>query len=151
MIIIADIYVCKSDRKKVWQFPALPPEFPTFSQESKNEIFSTFNNGDFNLLNGVGLISFSMGFMLPLHDYSFNRCDHNNTQNIMNLLMTSKIEKFPVRFIFRGNEKDERLNVSSGNEDFSNILVSVEKFEYNFDKNLDIIFQGEFKEYRAVK
>ncbi len=151
MIIIADIYVCKIDRKKVWQFPTLPEEFPVISLPSKNEEFSTFNNGDFNLLNGVGLITFSMGFMLPLHQYNFNKCDFNNTQNIINLLMTSQIEKFPIRIIFRGNEKQSDISATAGNDDFSNILVSVEKFEYYFDKNLDVVFQGEFKQYRAVK
>ncbi|MBZ9633195.1 hypothetical protein [Clostridium sp. FP1] len=137
------------DRKQVWQFPTLPEEFPTMNLQSKNEEFSTFNNGDFNILNGVGLKSFSMGFMLPLHEYNFNKCDYNNTQNIVNLLMTSMVEKFPVKFIF----KDNNSKGSDGfeNEGYGNIVVSVEKFEHHFDRNLDVIFQGEFKEYRVIK
>jgi len=138
---MADIYVSKIDRSEVWQFPTIPEEFPTISQPSKSEEFSTFNNGDFNLQNGVGLKSFSMGFMLPLHKYNFNKCDFNNTQNIINLILTSMVEKFPIRFIFKGE----------GDSEYTNIMVTVETFEYNFNKQLDIVFSGEFKEFRVTK
>lgn len=137
---MADIYVSTLDRKQVYQFPTLPEEFPVLSKTAKNELFETFNNGVFNLIGGAGLIEFSMGFMLPLHEYSFNKCDFNNTQNIINLLLTSMVEKFPVRFIFKGED----------DADYSNIAVNVEKFDYNFDKMLDVVFSADFKEYRVI-
>jgi len=140
VINIADIYVSTLDRKRVYQFPTLPEEFPTISNSTKNEEFATFSNGDFNLQNGVGLKEFGMGFMLAMHEYNFCKCSWFNSVGIINLLLTSMIEKFPIRFIFKGNS----------DEDCVNITVTCEKFDYNFDHQLDIVFSADFKEYRAI-
>ena len=137
---MADIYISTLDRKSVYQFPTLPEEFPTLSQLSKNEEFNSFNNGDYNLLNGSGLITFSMSQMLPMKEYSFLKADYHNSANIINLMLTSMVEKFPVRFVLKGNNDD----------DYINLAVTVEKFDYNFNKSLDVVFTADFKQYRAI-
>ena len=76
---MADIFVSTLDRKEVYQFPNIPEEFPTIGQSAKNEEFSSFNNGDYNLLNGAGLITFSMGCMLPQKQYYFCRASYKNS------------------------------------------------------------------------
>ncbi|MCB2309055.1 hypothetical protein LGL08_20335 [Clostridium estertheticum] len=137
---MADIYITTQDRSSVLQFPALPEEFPVMSESSRNEEFLTFNNGNFNLQNGNSLITFSLNQKMPMHDYYFNKCDYLNTASIIQLILRSIEEKFPVRFVLKGDN----------NQDYTNILVTCEKFDYNFDKNLDIVMSADFKEYRAL-
>ena len=140
VINIADIYVSTLDRKRVYQFPTLPEEFPTISNSTKNEEFATFSNGDFNLQNGVGLKEFGMGFMLAMHQYSFCKCEWFYSASVIYLLETSMKEKYPIRFIFKGNNGEEWINIA----------VTCEKFEYHFDHQMDIVFSADFKEYRAI-
>ncbi|MBU3098748.1 MULTISPECIES: hypothetical protein [Clostridium] len=138
---MADIYVCTENRDQVYQFPTLPDKFPDLESNSLNEEFQTFNNGVFNLLNGTGLISFDMGFMLAMQQYVFCKCDYMNTPNIINLMDSAKTDKFPIRLIFKGND----------NADYINILVSVEKLTWGFNHEMDVDFNASFKEYRALK
>lgn len=140
MVIIADIYVSTLDRKEVYQFPTLPEEFPTLSQSAKNEEFSTFNNGDFNLLNGSGLIIFSMGFMLPQQQYNFCKAPYTNSNKIISLMTRSMRNKMPIRFIFKGKDNAEVVNLA----------VTCEKLDWNHNKELDIVFSADFKQYRAI-
>lgn len=137
---MADIYICTIDRKEVYQFPSLPEEFPTMSESSKNEEFATFNNGDFNLMNGNGLITFSIDQKLPMQDYYFNKCDYHNSASIISLLLRSIEGKFPVRFVLKGDD----------NQDYTNITVTCEKLNYNFDKQLDVLITADFKQYRVI-
>jgi len=137
-VIIANIYISDNTDASI-QFPNLPEVFPTIDQSALNEEFVTFNNGTFNLLDDVGLRTFSMGFMLPRKQYYWCIADCGNSIEIIALLERSLNEKFPVRFVFSDNTGD-----------LTNILVSTEKFSYYFDINLDFVFSGDFKEYRVV-
>lgn len=137
---MAEIYVCNEDRSIVLQFPSLPTEFPVMSEPSLNEEFETFGNGNFNLLNGNGLITFNLSQKLPMQDYVYNKCDYHNSASIIQLILNSIEQKFPIRFVLKGDD----------DQDYTNILVSCEKFDYNFDLFLDVLIAADFKEYRAI-
>ena len=140
MVIIPDIFVGTLDRKESYVFPTLPEEFPDIELPSKNEEFVTFNAGNYNLTGGAGLKTFSMGYMLPMHDYSFNGWDYHYTPGIIKFLTTSMINKTPVEFVF----------IEGDVNSYTIIIVLVEKFTYRYDKMLDIVFSGDFKEYKVI-
>ena len=137
---MADIYVSTLDRKEVYQFPTLPEESPTVSQVSKNEEFPTFNNGNYNLLNGTELITFSLSQMLPEQQYEFCKASYTNSDKIISLFANSLTNTMPIKFIFRGKSETSIINLT----------VTVEKLEWHFDKALDIIFTADFKQYVAI-
>ncbi|MBU3145027.1 hypothetical protein [Clostridium sp. CF012] len=135
----AEIYISTIDRKEVYRFTNIPEEFPTLSQSAKNEQFDTFNNGEYNLLNGAGNFSFSLGCMLPCHQYSFCKGDWKNSGRIISLMKKSMVTKIPIRFIFKG----------VGDVDVINIIMTCEKLDWNYNHQLDFVFSADFKEYRA--
>ncbi len=57
---MANIYFSTLDRKQLYELPILPEEMPELSKGAKNEIFETFNNGEYNFLGETSLISFSL-------------------------------------------------------------------------------------------
>ncbi|MBW9170782.1 hypothetical protein K2F43_06120 [Clostridium estertheticum] len=134
----ANIYISDNINDGI-QFPNLPEVFPNLERSSNNEEFVTFNNGTITLLDDAGLQTFSMGFMLPRKQYYWCQCDAGNSIAIIALLVRSQEEKLPVRFVF-----------SDPTGNLINILVSTEKFSYGFDRNLDFVFAGDFKEFRIV-
>jgi hypothetical protein len=135
---MAEIYISTVDRKEVYQFPNIPEEFPSLSQVSKNEEFSSFDGGDYNLLGGAGLLGFSMGCMLPMKQYYWCRSSYQNSSRIISLMTKSLRNKIPIRFVFKGN----------GDLDIINLVATCEKLDWNYNHQLDIVFSADFKQYR---
>lgn len=142
---MADIFICSQDGKQVYQMPWLPASFPEFSRSSKNEVFETYNNGDYNNLGAMGLIEFNLEGKLPINpkDYSFSK-SNVGAYKIINLMASSMSNKKPIRIIVNRN-KNPYLPTN-----LINILVSVDSMTWQEIKNNIVAYNVSFREYRNV-
>ncbi|WP_253200822.1 hypothetical protein [Clostridium sp. CF012] len=127
------------------QVPVLPEEMPELNKTSKNEEFETFNNGIFNLLGSVGLVTFNLTRFLPQFGgkYSWAR-SKDDPYLLINLWIKAMHNKVPLRCVMmRGNKH--------GKPEILNWLVSVEAMTWHEDRLHDVQYSVDFKEYRVIK
>lgn len=142
---MADIFICSQDGKEVYQMPWLPELFPQFTRTSKNEVFETYDNGDYNNLGTKGLLEFNLEGKLPINPKSYSFSKSNvGAYKIINLIAASMTEKKPIRVIINRN-KNENLPTN-----LINILVGVESMTWQEIKNNIVSYNVRFKEYRNV-
>lgn len=141
---MADIFIGSHDGKKVYQFPWLPPTFPEFSRTSKNEVFESYSDGDFNILGAVNLLEFGLEGKLPItpSKYSFSK-SNIGAYTIINLMARSMYNKKPVRVIINRNPNPTVPT------NLMNILVGVESMTWK-EENDVVNYNVSFKEYRNV-
>ena len=135
-----NIYISDIDKKKVLQLPVNPETLPSFSYSSKNEEFETFNNGTYNIIGDVGLMSFSLESFFPSQDkeYPFQKVFGKAASEYVNLIKTAQLNKKPIRVVIQRNTGSYILNGT----------FSVESFEYHTNKRNDIEYSLELKEWR---
>lgn len=137
-----EIYFSNLDRTEVYQVPILPEDMPELSKKSINEEFETYNDGVYNILGNVGLISFSLESFLPKggRDYPFDNVRLENPYVLINLWSGAMNTKTPVRCVQIRDDKTEIIN----------ILVSVESMDWHEDRSGDIKYKIDLKEYRQL-
>lgn len=142
---MADIFMCSQDGKQVYQMPWLPELFPQFSRSSKNEVFETYNNGDYNNLGAKGLLEFSLEGKLPINPKSYSFSKSNvGAYKIINLMAAAMSNKKPIRIIVNRN-KNQYLPTN-----LINILVSIETMTWQEVRNNIVTYNVSFKEYVNV-
>lgn len=136
-----DIYLSDIKRKTVLRLPILPPEMPTITKASKNEEFETFNNGTFNVIGDVGLMTFTLESWLPAlrNQYPFAKTKNINPYKYIDLVNIAMRDKKPLRvMIVRGD----------GTYVINNTF-SVESFEYHENRIGNFPFAISFKQWRG--
>lgn len=135
-----DIYFSSLDRSEVYQLPIISEDMPEFSKSAKNEEFESFDDGIYNILGNVGLISFPIESFLPGKgkNYSFAKCILDNPYALINLWSNAMNTKTPIRVVMYRNDKSEIIN----------LMVSVENMAWHEDKTGDIKYKVDLKEYR---
>lgn len=145
MVIIASIYFSDLARKKVIELPILPETMPELSKSSKNEEFETFNNGMFNLLGTVGLVTFSIESFLPEYADKYKWAKSQiDPYTLINLWSLAETNKTPIRCVMQRNSNNK-------NPEILNWMVSVESMTWFERGNSDIKYTVSFKEYRVIK
>lgn len=136
-----DIYFSTLDRSEVYKLPVLPVDMPDLSKSAKNEEFETYDDGNYNLIGNVGLVSFSIERFLPAlkNNYPFVKSKFN-PYLLINLWSKAMEVKKPVRIIMYRNDKSEILNW----------LVTVESMSWHEDKVGDVKYRIDLKEYREI-
>ena len=138
---MADIYFSDLNRTQVYRLPIIPEEMPDLSKSAKNEEFETFDNGTYNFLNTVGLVTFSIDCWLPQHanKYSFAK-SQIDPYLLINLWSGAMVNKTPLRCIMERGQNNEILNW----------MVTVENMNWHENKVGDIKYKIDLKEYRSV-
>jgi len=141
---MADIFIGSHDNKNVYQFSWLPSTFPEFNRTSKNEVFESYSNGDFNIIGAMNLLEFGLEGKLPItpSKYSFSK-SNIGAYKIINLMHSSMSKKKPVRLIINRNPNPTIPT------NLINILVSVESMTWKEENDI-VNYNVSFKEYRNV-
>ena len=141
---MADIFIGSHDGKNVYQFPWLPPTFPEFNRTSKNEVFESYSNGDFNIIGAMNLLEFGLEGKLPItpSKYSFSK-SNIGAYKIINLMHSSMSKKKPVRLIINRNPNPTIPT------NLINVLVGVESMTWK-EENDVVNYNVSFKEHRNV-
>ncbi|MBU3146887.1 hypothetical protein KPL50_25765 [Clostridium sp. CF012] len=143
---MANIYFSDSKRKIIIELPVLPEEMPELSRNAKNEEFETFNNGAFNLLGNVGLITFTLDSFLPAYANKYRWAKSQiNPYSLINLWASNMANKTPLRVIMNRNLRKDLP------AELLNLAVSVENMKWHEDRTGDIKYTIDFKEYREIK
>jgi len=141
---MVDIYFSDLKRIKVYQLPILPEVMPELSKSAKNEEFETFNNGVYNLIGSMGLVTFSIDSFLPefgdKYEFAKSKID---PYLLINMWSGAMRDKIPIRCIMQRGEK-------SNNTEIINWMVTVESMVWFENRVGDIKYTVDFKEYRAI-
>ncbi|MGE4272057.1 MAG: hypothetical protein AB7E31_04205 [Desulfitobacterium sp.] len=142
---MADIFFATTDRSSVYQLPVLPAQFPELSRSASNEEFETFDNGTYNLIGNVGLVSFTLDGFLPAMTkrYTFAR-SKINPYTLINLWARAMADKKPLRVIMNRNRG---LGLP---EEAVNMMVTVESMSHYEDRVGDVVYSLSLKEYREL-
>lgn len=133
-----EIYISDFNKTKILQFPIVPKEFPSISNDSKNEEFETYWNGTFNFIEKEGLLQFTLDSWLPTDASKYYFCKSKvNAMEIINLINQAKRNTEPIFIIMNGKEGF-----------YVNDTFSVEKFEYNIIKRGDYKYTLGLKQWR---
>lgn len=139
-----DIFFSTLDRNEVYRLPMVPENSPELSKSAKNEEFESFNKGTFNLLGNAGLKTFSIDSFLPEFAGKYNWAKSQvNPDLIINLWEKAMDNSMPIRCVIT---RKKRKNTTS--QEFLNSAVTVENLSYYIEKNNDIKYKVDCKEYK---
>ena len=146
MVTIANIYFSDLERTTIIELPILPTEMPDLFRAAKNEEFETFNNGTFNILGKMGLISFTLNSFLPAYANKYSWAKSQvNPYSLINLWARNMSLKTPIRIVIN---RGERKDLPS---ELLNLAVSVESMNWHEDRTGDVKYTVNFKQYRSIR
>ncbi|MEY8001619.1 hypothetical protein AB8U03_15725 [Clostridium sp. Mt-5] len=140
-----DIYFSDLDRTQVYQLPILPTDMPELSKSTKNEEFESYQDGVYNVIGNVELTTFPIDCWLPEYAGKYNWAKSQiNPYLLINLWNNAMITKKPLKCVMsRGQNKN---NISS---EILNWSVTIEDMNWYPEKNGDIKYKIDCKEYRS--
>ena len=122
-------------------FPVVPNEAIVLQRGQKNETFDSVS-GEMQALGALGLASFELEGIFPLHEYRFMRPGSSTDGwSYVRTIEAVRARRIPFRGIHLDND---------GREIF-NLPLSVETFEYQVDQAGDISYRLSFREYRFAE
>lgn len=143
---MANIYFSTLDRKKIYELPILPEVMPELSKSAKNEIFETFNNGEYNFLGNNSLVSFTLEGWLPIYPNKYRWAKSQEpAYNFINLWSLSMNNKQPIRIVINRNKS------SYYRQELLNWVISIEAISWHEINESDVAYKIDCKEYREVK
>ncbi|EKN41422.1 hypothetical protein CFSAN001627_13353 [Clostridium botulinum CFSAN001627] len=143
---MANIYFSTLDRKKMYELPILPEEMPELQKSAKNEIFESFNNGEYNFLGKVSLINFSLESWLPAYPNKYRWAKSQiNPYLLINMWNTAMDTENLPRIVINRNENDFLP------QQLLNWMVSVEDISWHELNNGDVAYKLDLKQYREIK
>jgi glucan-binding YG repeat protein len=133
-----DIYISDYNRTKVLQFPTIPSELPSFSNDGKNEEFETYWDTPYNFIEKNGLLQGSWNDWLPKDASKYYFCKSKvNGKEIIDLIKNAKDNTEPIRIL---------INTPDGN--YINDTFSVEEFKHSIMKRGDYSYSISVKQWR---
>ncbi|GAA0735863.1 hypothetical protein [Clostridium oceanicum] len=143
---MADIFFSTLDRKQIYKLPVLPEEMPELSQSSSNEEFETFNNGVYNFMGNVGLVSFSIDSWLPAYPNKYKWVKSQiDPYLLINMWRKANLKKEPLRVIINRNKNDFLPT------ELLNWIVTIESISWHEKNNNDIAYNVSLKQYRVIE
>ncbi|WP_243124528.1 hypothetical protein [Clostridium sp. AWRP] len=140
-----EIYFSTLDRSEVYKLPVLPENMPELAKTAKNEEFESYDNGFYNILGNVSLITFPLEGFLPEYPGKYPWAQSQiNPYLLINLWSQAMISKKPIRCIM-----NRGINKNNISPEILNWMVSVESLSQHPRRNKDILYKVEFKEYRC--
>lgn len=138
------IYFSDKNRTEVYQVPILPEDMPELNKTAKNEEFDTFDDGVYNFLGNVGLVTFSIDSFLPEYAGKYSWAQSQiDPYKLVNLWSYAMEKQQPLRCVMERTRQGQ-------NSEILNWLVSVENMSWYTKRNGDIKYKADFKEYREA-
>ena len=136
-----DIIFSANNNEQVLTLPVIPENMPELSQGYKNSIFESIN-GELNLIGTKALRTVSFSCFFPRKKYRFSRPKSlEDGFAYVNFFNKYASNKMPVRMILVDND----------NREISNMAYIVESFNCYVDRQGDIQYSLDLKEYRFPK
>lgn len=136
-----DIIFSANNNEQVLTLPIIPENMPELSQSYKNSTFESIN-GELNLIGTKALRTVSFSCFFPNKKYSFIR-PKSKEDGWVYVAFFNKYanNKMPIRMILVDND----------NREVSNMAYTVESFNCFVDRQGDIQYSLDLKEYRFPK
>ena len=138
-MIALDIIFSNENRKEVLQLPIIP-ETLEVSFPHNNEVFSTVDGGDINLIGRPGLKSITLTSWFPMKKYSFAKSP----------VLAPEAKEYFVKF--KRERKPVRIVIVNKNSYTShNELYAIEEFNFGYDRAGDMTYTLSLKQYVPKK
>ncbi len=134
-----NIVVTADNNKELIVFPLIP-ENPELKTPSNNEEFETINNGTLNLIGEIGLRSINISSIFPKDKKSWAKKGSVEGKNYVLFFEKWRAKKLPVRLI---------ITLKDGSE-WVNMPCLIESFDYSYDRQENVRYSLDFKEYKYI-
>ena len=130
-----DIIFSAEDRSETLQLPIIPEELKV-SFPHNNEIFSTVDAGDINLIGRPGLKSLTIDCWFPMREYPFAKSS----------VLAPEAKEFFVKY--KRQRKSLRVVViNNGGYSFHNELYAIDEFTFGYDRVGDMPYSLKLTQY----
>ena len=134
-----NIVVSANNNEEILIFPIVPNDVP-FKNPQANEEFQTINNGTLNLIGDIGLRSLNVSSKFLKERKSWAKAGSVEGLRYVEFFNKWRDRKLPIRLI---------ITLKDGSE-WVNMAVTVDNFDYSFDKQENINYSLDLKEYRYI-
>lgn len=134
-----DIIISDQNRTETIQLPIIPENLEV-SFPHNNEVFSTVDGGDINLIGRPGLKSISLSSWLPSKEYPFAKSSVLMSEG-KEFFVKYKRTRKPVRVVI----------VSDSGYTFHNELYVIENFTFGYDRVGDMTYTLDLKQFVPSK
>lgn len=134
-----NIVVSANNNDEVLVFPVIPRDIP-LKNPQENEEFKTINYGTLNLLGDMGLRTLNIDCVFPRDKMTWAKAGSVEGIQYVKFFNKWRVKKAPIRLI---------ITLSDGSE-WVNMACSVDNFDYSFDRQENINYSLELKEYPFV-
>ena len=134
-----NIVVSANNNQEILVFPVIPRGIP-LKNPQENEEFKTINNGTLNLIGDLGLRTVSISSIFLKEKKSWAKAGSVEAIQYVNIFNKWREKQVPIRLI---------ITLQDGSE-WVNMAVSVDSFDYSFDKQENVLYSLELKEYHFI-
>ena len=134
-----NIVVSANNNEEILVFPVVPSDIPLKNPQN-NEEFQTINNGTLSLIGDIGLRSLSISSIFLKEKKSWAKAGSVEGIQYINFFNKWRDKKVPIRVI---------ATLKDGSE-WVNMACTVDSFDYSFDRQENINYSLELKEYRYI-
>ena len=134
-----DIYFSDMEENQIIQVPFPPANMPELAKTFDNQEFKVWGDGlNVNVLGNPSLVTFSLSGILPEYAGKYNYARSQiNPYTLINLWSAEATSHKPLRCVM---SRPDRSNILSW-------LVTVEGMNWYEEKNKDINYKVDFKQY----
>lgn len=138
-MIALDIILTSENRKEILQLPIIP-ETLDVSFPHNNEVFTTIDGGDINLIGMPGLKGIQIACWIPTKEYSFAKSKVLAPQ-AKEFFTRYKRKRQPIRVVITSKEGWEMHNE----------LYAIEEFVFGYDRVGDMTYTLSLTQYVKKK
>lgn len=134
-----NIVVSANNNEEILVFPIIPNDL-SLKNPQLNEEFQTINNGTLNLIGDIGLRSLSISSIFLKEKKSWAKAGSVEGMQYVDFFNKWREKKAPIRLIITLQDGSEMVNMA----------CTVDTFDYSFDRQENINYSLELKEYRYI-
>lgn len=133
-----NIAVSVDNNEEIMIFPVTPDL--QLRNPQNNEEFQTVNSGTLNIAGDMGLRSVNITSIFPKEKMSWAKAGSVEGKNYVTFFEKWRSKKVPVRLIVTLKDESEWFNM----------LCLIDNFDYSYDRQENIRYSLDFKEYVKV-
>ena len=130
-----DIIFSEENRSETLQLPIIPAELQV-SFPHNNEVFSTVDAGDINLIGRPGLKSLTIDSWFPMREYTFAKSSVQGAE-AKEFFVKYKRQRRPLRAVI----------INNAGYTLHNDLYAIEEFTFGYDRVGDMTYSLKLTQY----
>jgi len=134
-----NIVVSANNNEEVLVFPVIPKDIQLKTPQ-ENEDFKTINYGTLNLIGDIGLRTINISSIFPKEKKNWSKAGSVEGSQYVNFFEKWRAKKIPIRLI---------ITLQDGSE-WVNMACLIDNFDYSYDKQENINYSLDFKEYKFI-